>query len=178
MTEHDDDETMEKINDLILDISKGSTFSSAAMAQFVELQSEVSSQESTIRYLRKEREGDKDKIGDLASKITMLEGVLGERDHEITGWRAREDVLEARETVCLECELRAEYSNLRVEDHQNMVGLIFRNTELRKKFVGQEMHYQPGTIEIKDEYGNIKQYAEAAGFVGVPVEKVETESKE
>lgn len=173
-----DEKNMDKINELIRDISRGAAFSSDAMAQFVELQSEVDSQEGTIKYLRREREADKDKIGDLTSQIKMIEAVLEEKHHEVEGWRTRENEFKDREDNCLRNELAAQYSEKRVEDHQNMVGLIFRNTELRKKSFGQEQHYHPGCVEIKDEYGNIKQYAEQAGFTPVPVEKGETETKE
>lgn len=169
---------MDKINELILDISKGASFSADAMAQFVELKGEVDSQESTIKYLRRERETDKDKIGDLNSQIRTLEGVLEQRDHELAGWLAREHELKDREEQRVRQEVELACEKQRVEDHQSMVGLIFRNTELRKKSFGEEMHYQPGCIEIKDEYGNIKQYAENAGHVPVPVKKEEIESEE
>ncbi len=173
-----EEKNMDKINELIRDISRGAAFSSDAMAQFVELQSEVDDQESTIKFLRNEREKDKNKIGDLTSDMRTIESVLEERNHEIKGWLARENELKDREEQRVRQEVELAYEKQRVEDHQNMVGLIFRNTELRKKFVGQEMHHNPGCVEIKDEYGNIRQYAESAGFVGVPVEKTETKTEE
>lgn len=172
-----DEQTMDKINELILDISKGSSFSSSAMAQFVELQSQVDTQESTLRYLRDERKKQDDRVKDLNSKITKLEADLGDLKHERTGWRARESELQDRESQAEVLSMTVKYEQKRVEDHQNMVGMIFRNTELRKTAIGQEMQYQPGCVEIRDEYGNVKQYAEQAGFVGVPVQRDEVETE-
>lgn len=173
-----EEEQMEKINSLILDISKGASFSSSAMQQFVELQSEVDSQESTIRYLRGELVKEKKAVTDRDGHIHTLEQVVDTQGHEIEGWKTRERELQDREEQRVRQEVELLCEKQRVEDHQNMVGLIFRNTELRKTSRGQEMAYQPGCVEIKDEYGNIKQYAEQAGFVGTPVEKEETETKE
>ncbi len=167
-----------KIDQIIKEFGQDTTFSSTAMQQFLELKTACDQYEANQRDLLKDQERDKDKIGDLNSKIRTLEAVLGERDHEIAGWMAREHEFKDREDACLKNELAAFYSEKRVEDHQSMVGLIFRNTELRKKSFGEEMHYQPGCIEIKDEYGNIKQYAENAGHVPVPVKKEETSTEE
>jgi len=167
-----------KIGQIIKDFSTESSFTAAAMQQFMELKAMVGEYEVQIKEYQKGMEFDKDKIGDLTSNIKTLEAEVLTLNHEIEGWRTRETETKDREDKCLRNELTAQNAEKRVEDHQNMVGLIFRNTELRKSFVGQEMMHQPGCIEIKDEYGNIKQYAEAAGYIGVPIEKVETETKE
>jgi len=167
-----------KISEIIKDLSTEASFSAEAMRQFMELRDECSSQESTIRYLRKHNTEKDEEIAKHKVEIRGLEGQVESMEHERDGWRKREGELIDREKQITKMEVTMACDRQRVEDHQNMVGLVFRNTELRTKFVGQEMHHSPGCIEIKDEYGNIKQYAEAAGYVGVPVEKVETETKE
>jgi chromosome segregation ATPase len=169
---------MEKIQQILLDLSGEAAFSGEAMKQFLELKGEVDSQESTINFLRSEREKDKDKVGDLNSNVRSLEGHIEALETERESFRKRESELLDREGQMTRIEVELACERQRVEDHQSMVGLIFRNTELRKKSFGEEQHYQPGCIEIKDEYGNIKQYAEAAGHVAVPVKKEEIESKE
>jgi predicted RNase H-like nuclease (RuvC/YqgF family) len=169
---------MEKIQQILLDLSGEAAFSGEAMKQFLELKGEVDSQEGTIRFLRSEREKGKDKIGDLNSKITTLEAVLGEKHHEIEGWHTRESELQDREGQITKLEMTAAYEEKRREDHQEMVGLIFRNTELRTKVLGQELSLVPGDVEIRDQYGNIVQSQSGAYYIGTPVEKTTTESKE
>ena len=167
-----------KIDQIIKEFGQDVSFSAEAMQQFLQLKSACDEYEIQNKELRRDLEKDRDMIGDLNSRIRDLEAILGERDHEIEGWRARENEFKDREDNCLRHELLSEYNEKRVEDHQHMVGLIFRNTELRKTSFGNEMHYQPGCVEIKDEYGNIKQYAEQAGHVPVPVKKETLESEE
>jgi len=173
-----DVKNIETINELIRDISRGAAFSADAMAQFVELQSEVDSLENTNKFLREKADEQRDEIKKLERDLEKSRDKVGDLNSEMEGFRTRISELEDREKQCAINEVRMECANVRVDDHQNMVGLIFRNTELRKKFTGQEMHHSPGCIEIRDEYGNIKQYAEQSGFVGVPIEKTETETEE
>jgi len=174
----DDTSHMEKIQEILLGLSGEAAFSGEAMKQFLELKDEVDSQESTIKYLRRERESDKDKIGDLNSKITEQQAIIESLHHEVEGWRTRENEFKDREDNCLKNELAAFYSEKRVEDHQQMVGLIFRNSILRKTSHGQELTHQPGSPEMKDQYGNIQQYHTPAGFEATPVKKDEVESEE
>jgi len=170
----DDKNHMEKIQSILMDLSGEAAFSGEAMKQFLELKNEVDSQESTIDYLRRQRETDKDKIGDLNSKISTMESALGELHHERDGWRQRESELQDREMQCSINEVRMECANARVEDHQSMVGLIFRNSQIRKVTLGQELSHQPGSPEMKNEYGTIVQYHVPAGFEATPVQKDET----
>jgi succinate dehydrogenase flavin-adding protein (antitoxin of CptAB toxin-antitoxin module) len=170
---------MEKIQQILLDLSSEAAFSGEAMKQFLELKGEVDSQESTITYLRRLSETDKDKIGDLNSKIRTLEGVLEQRDHELTGWLAREHELKDREEQRVRQEVELACETKRVEDHQTMVGLIFRNTELRKRVIGNELVTLPGTPDDRDEYGNIRGgTGRPPEAIGVPIVKDETETKE
>ena len=174
------DETnhMEKIGQILLDLSGEAAFSAEAMSQFLTLKDEVASLEATNDYLRRNNK-EKDealKEAERAGKILMSDknGLAEELAH----FHDRMSQLQDREMQCSINEVKMECATARVTDHQSMVGLIFRNTELRKTFIGQEMHYQPGCVEIRDEFGNVKQYAEQAGFVGVPVKKDEVEKAE
>lgn len=169
---------IDAINSIIEKITDEATFADGAMRQFLALKDEVESQESTIKYLRRNNEEDKDKIGDLNSKISSLEGEVEALQTERDSFHQRMSELHDREMQCTANEIRMECANARVVDHQSMVGLIFRNTELRKRSFGEEMNYQPGCVEIRDEFGNIKQYAEQAGHVPVPVKKEQIESEE
>jgi len=169
---------MEKTNELILDISKGASFSSSAMQQFVELQSEVDAQAHTISYLRRNNDEKDQNFKTLEQEHEKTLDLVGDLNSRITKMHERESQLADREAQITRLEMTAAYEEKRREDHQVMVGLIFRNTELRKRSFGEEQQYQPGCMEIKDEYGNIKQYAETSGFVGVPVKKEEVETPE
>lgn len=173
-----DENHMEKIQSILLELSGEAAFSGEAMKQFLELKDEVDSQESTINYLRRNNEEAKDKIGDLNSKITEQQGIIESLHHEVEGWRTREGELKDRENQMTKLEVTLECESQRVADHQEMVGLIFRNSILRKVSHGQELTHQPGSPEMKDQYGNIQQYHTPAGFEATPVKKDETESEE
>jgi len=169
---------MEKIEQIIRDLSTDASFSGEAMRQFLDLKTEVDSQESTIKYLRRQNV-EKDELATKQSRaIKAVEVALEERNHEIEGWRKRESELVDREQQRTKQEVQLQYESKRVEDHQTMVGLIFRNTELRTRVLGQELSLVPGEVEIKDQYGNIIQSHSGAYYIGTPAEKTTTESKE
>lgn len=170
--------TEAKISQIIKDLSTESSFSAEAMRQFMELREEVQSQESTISYLRRHNKEKDEEIKNIEATLEHTRDAVGDLTSELEAWRSRGNELQDREEQCLRLELTAEFNEKRVEDHQSMVGLIFRNTELRKRSFGEEMHYQPGCVEIRDEFGNIKQYAEQAGHVPVPVKKEQIENEE
>lgn len=167
-----------KISQIIKDLSTEASFSAEAMRQFMELRDECSSQESTIRYLRRQNE-EKDELATKQSRaIKSLEGAIEALETERESFRKRESELLDREDQRTKQEVELVYEKKRVEDHQNMVGLIFRNTELRTKVLGQELSLVPGEVEIKDQYGNIIQSHQGAYYIGTPAEKTTTESKE
>ena len=167
-----------KIDQIIREFGQDVSFSAEAMKQFLGLKAACDEYEAQNKELRRDLEKDKDMIGDLNSHIRSMEGHIEALETEKASFRGRESELIDREMQCTANEVRMECANARVEDHQSMVGLIFRNTELRKRSFGEEQKYQPGCVEIKDEYGNIKQYAEQAGHVPVPVKKEELSSEE
>ncbi len=91
----------------------------------------------------------------------------------------REGNLENREREMTRLELKAKYMEMRVEDHQNMVGLIFRNSVLRKTALGQELVAIPGTPDLVDQYG-VRQYGSGRepDVTGVPVSKTGEEEEQ
>jgi hypothetical protein len=82
-----------------------------------------------------------------------------------------------REQKMTELELTAKHEAKRVEDHQNMFGLVFRNAVIRSSVLGQELVAIPGTPDTVDQYG-VRQYGSGRepDVTGVPVSK--TEDKE
>lgn len=168
-----------KIDQIIKEFGQDISFSAEAMQQFLQLKTACDQYESNQRDFLKDQEESKALVAQLNSRINDLQGVLGERDHEIEGWRTRENEFKDREDNCLRHELVAQYSEKRVEDHQMMVGLIFRNTELRKRVLGNELVTLPGTPDDRDEWGNTRGgTGRPPEAIGVPIEKVETETKE
>ena len=55
---------------------------------------------------------------------------------QVAAFRKREKELGDRERKMTVLELTAEHEAKRVQDHINMVGLVFRNTEVRKEMYG------------------------------------------
>ena len=64
-------------------------------------------------------------IADLTTRLVAAETCAQE-------WAGREQDLMDREGQCTELEIRKECADKRVEDHQSMVGLIFRNAVIKK----------------------------------------------
>ncbi len=83
-----------------------------------------------------------------------------------------------REQKMTELELTAKNEKQRVEDHQNMFGLVFRNAVLRNSILGQELVAIPGTPDQIDQYGT-RQYntGREPDVVGVPVSKTGEEEE-
>ena len=103
----------------------------------------------------------------------------------LTAEQDRNATMEEREVKCAELEkndeilqLTVKYEKKRVEDHQNMVGMIFRNSVLRRSVLGQELVAIPGTPDTIDQYGN-RQYGTGRepDVTGVDVRKTEEETE-
>lgn len=169
---------LEKIGEIIKTLSAESSFSADAMRQFMELKDEVDSQERTITYLRGELKERDTEITGMKAEIAARDAHIAELTDEIVGWTTKSNELEARELEATKLEMTAHFSNLRVEDHQTMVGLIFRNTELRERVLGQELSLVPGEVEIRDQYGNIVQSSSGAYYIGAPAEKTTAKTVE
>jgi len=178
MATEEQQDHMGKISQIIKDLSADQSFTGEAMRQFLELKDEVDSQESVIRYLRRHNKEKDEELKKLTTEIRGLEGHVESMETERDGWRARESELLDREGQMTRIEVTLACETKRVEDHQTMVGLIFRNELLRKITLGSELSHQPGHPEVKDEYGSIRQHHQDAGFESTPVKKDELETKE
>lgn len=64
-------------------------------------------------------------IKDLTTRLLAAETCAQE-------WAGKEQDLMDREGKCTELEIRKECAEKRVEDHQSMIGLIFRNAVIKK----------------------------------------------
>jgi len=64
-------------------------------------------------------------IEDLTKRLVAAETCAQE-------WAGKEQDLMDREGKCTELEIRKECADKRVEDHQSMIGLIFRNAVIKK----------------------------------------------
>jgi len=169
-------EAGKKIEDIIKDLSTQASFTGEAMSQFIQLQAACNAQATQIEALERDLDKERDKVGDLNSAMRKIEKLSDERFLEIEQWQARQVELEAREQKINTLEVTTACDERRVEDHQNMVGLIMRNTVMRRNYLGQEIGIVPAEPESRDQYGNIT-YATAPSVVGVPIEKRESEEE-
>jgi chromosome segregation ATPase len=69
---------------------------------------------------------------DQTKTIERLSEQYNENHSQLADWAKREQDLKDREGKCTELEIRKECAEKRVEDHQSMVGLIFRNAVMKK----------------------------------------------
>jgi hypothetical protein len=125
---------------------------------------------------------------DVAVKVERIQGLeeqvksLTEQNHNYAeiqnGVAEREKACADKEREHADRKVKLECAELRVADHQNMVGLIFRNSVLRKSVLGQELVAIPGTPDQVDQYGN-RQYGTGRepDVTGVPVSKKEEEQE-
>lgn len=148
----DEKNHMERINEIIEEVGRSNAFSAEAMQQFVELQTECSSLESTNKYLRDKRTEAEEKLAKEKKSHEKTRNTVGDLNSQITAFHERNVELAAREAKITELELRSEYNQTRVTDHKEMVSLIFRNTVL-KKTVATAL---PG-LRADDGYGNRKE---------------------
>ena len=168
---------IDKINEILEEISDKATFADGAMKQFLALKDEVEDQERTIKYLRKDNDQRGDEIEKLNTERKCLTNEVAMLKDQIHQMQERERELWGREAKITELEQAVNYERQRVEDHQNMVGLVFRNTEVKRSVLGTELHYNPGHPEGRDQYGNVI-YEKPAGLEPHDAKKVETETKE
>jgi uncharacterized protein (DUF3084 family) len=68
----------------------------------------------------------------LDERVTKLDARASAAEKCAEEWAGREQDLMDREGKCTELEIRKECAEKRVEDHQSMVGLIFRNAVMKK----------------------------------------------
>lgn len=139
----DDRTHMDKISEIIGELSKDAAFSADAMAQFVELKAECDSQASTIRYLRNDNKSKQEEIDGLKESCKEKDAEISRLSLIEGGWIQREIELEDREGQQVELRTRLELQEQRVADHQHMFGMVFRNIEIRRSTMGERGLPQP-----------------------------------
>lgn len=142
-----------------------------AVAQFHSLvEHNDALQSQAIDFDKKFRRQDGE-IKELTTNLSMSQGlnkIAAEMEANIIN----------REQKMTELELTAKHQAERVVDHQNMVGLIFRNSVIRSSMLGQELVAIPGTPDTVDQYG-VRQYntGREPDVTGVPVKKTGEEEE-
>lgn len=96
-----------------------------AVAQFHSLVKERDALKTDNRRLDDLNTELEEKVNHFNQRVTAAETCAQE-------WAGREQDLMDREGKCTELEIRKECAETRVDDHKNMIGLIFRNAVLKK----------------------------------------------
>jgi len=142
-----------------------------AVAQFHAVFTKCDAQTDKIKELGESIVSIRKEADDLASQLSISQGlnkIAAEMEASIIN----------REQKMTELELTAKNEKQRVEDHQNMFGLVFRNAVLRNSVLGQELVAIPGTPDAIDEYGNQKfGTGRPPETTGVPVKKEEEKTE-
>ena len=97
--------------------------------------------------LKKEVERLEKRKTEQAQEIERVVTKNREYKDELDAYKAREASLVERENKARELELKAEYQGTRVQDHKDMMGIIFRNTEVRRNI------YENRQEVYTDQYG-------------------------
>jgi hypothetical protein len=126
---------------------------------------------------------------DVAVKVKRIQDLeeqvksLTEQNHNYAeiqnGVKEREEACRAKEQEHRDRQVKLECAEMRVADHQNMFGLVFRNAVIKSSVLGQELVAIPGTPDQVDQYGN-RQYGTGRepDVTGVPVSKTEETREE
>ena len=135
------DKVQEELERVIQKAAIDGTLSERAVKQFTEtleansaLKAQVSADARQLTELKKEREA-----------LAIKSNALGE---ELKAYQAREKELQDRESQAEVLSMSLKYEQKRVEDHKNMVSLVFRNSLLKKQVM------TPGHAGHVDQYGN------------------------
>ena len=136
----------------------------SVLEQNEELANDILTKSTTIVKMEKD-------VQELTSKLSIAQGlnkVAAEMEAAIIN----------REQKMTELELTAKNEKQRVEDHQNMFGLVFRNAVLRNTVLGQELVAIPGTPDTVDQYG-VRQYSTGRepDVTGIPIKKTGEEEE-
>jgi len=110
---------------LILKAGIDGALTEDAVAQFHALVKERDALKTSFEHEEKVRKEE-------AEKATHFHQQLAAANQCLEEWAGREQDLMDREGKCTELEIRKECAEKRVEDHQSMVGLIFRNAVIKK----------------------------------------------
>lgn len=103
---------------------------------------------SENKVLKTNLNSSKEKVENLEATIQLLQQERDEARAIRDRYYAREEELKKREETATEFRLRREAAEQRVEDHKEMVKLIFRNPVTLSQVV------TPGHPGVIDQYGN------------------------
>lgn len=142
-----------------------------AVEQFHDLIGECEEFRDANKKLSDRVESKEKENRELTSRLTVSQGL-----NKIAA--EMEAAIINREQKMTELELTAKHEAKRVEDHQNMFGLVFRNAVIRNSVLGQELVAIPGTPDTVDQYG-VRQYGSGRepDVTGVPVSKTEEKTE-
>lgn len=158
------DNHIEKINDIIRQVTEEATFSAGAMKQFLALKDEVDSQESTLRYLRGNNKEKDEQVRELQRDLEKTRDLVGDLNSQLAEWEKRKAEVEDREGQATELRVRLEMNEQRVKDHQLMFSTVFKGYHMRRQVVS------PPTQGFVDN-NNMTQY-------GDPAQKHDVEDQE
>lgn len=142
-----------------------------AVAQFHGLIGECDELREKNESQQKQLSSVRDDLGKATRELDMARGlnkIAAEMEANIIN----------REQKMTELELTAKHEAKRVEDHQNMFGLVFRNAVIRNTVLGQELVAIPGTPDVVDQYGT-RQHGSGRepDVTGVPIQKTEEKTE-
>lgn len=152
------DAITDRLNAIIQDASLEGTLSKRAIDQFQTLLEENTELKEKNESQRKQLSSLRDDLGVLNNRSEVMR-------NELESYQARESELVDRERQQEVLEMSVKYEQKRVDDHKNMVALVFRNTVLKSNVV------LPGRDGFVDQYGTT-QYGESSATQ--PVETEET----
>ncbi len=119
-------ELSDQLDKVIQQASLDGTLTRDAVDQFHEILAENSS-------LGEENDRLKDLNAAGSKDLRETKVKLEEHRSKVSDWVGREKELAEREKNITKLELTAENEKKRVQDHINMVGLVFRNIEVRRE---------------------------------------------
>ena len=139
MTEQTNSNLQQRITDLVVESMNQKTFQPEILARISDMAKEYEATERELEVTNKE-------LAELRVDHNNSHKELVDLRGEHSNLRAGQADLAEREKKMDILELSVQYEQKRVQDHINMVGLVFRNTTLRRGMTGQAP--QPG-----DQYG-------------------------
>jgi len=134
-------DTIDQLNTLFKTIQMENTLSPAAVVDYNKAIEQVSNLSEELEQARKNS-------SELGKTLNESIREYKELEDEVAQCKLRETNLQKREAEITKLELTSEYEQRRVQDHKDMFGIVFRNTEVRKKVLDIEDRSDV------DEHGN------------------------
>ena len=133
MAEEQEQNHIDKISEIISELSTKSTFSADAMHQFLQLKDEADGLEFTNNYLRRNNKELEEQIKDVEVVLERTRDAVGDLTSELDHYRKREGELLDREAQMTRHEMTAMYEEKRCEDHKEMFKIVFRNAVIKRQ---------------------------------------------